>query len=168
MFLASFVLVFFFAGIGFCFSDIGTLAVADVETGISGNIDDSIIMPVFPVSASGDIETLSSVTSFDPSNPDPQCVFGTDKTRVLATQPVLLSWGCINADRCEIWGLGQVPNINTEGTLVAPRRTGTIYLDCYKGEVKKSFGVNVMVFELTINEQNGSMPITEELFEESE
>jgi len=116
-------------------------------------------MPLFP--AGGSSEDLSFISSFDPSNPDPQCVFTTSKTRILATQPVRLSWGCINADRCEISGLGIVPNINTEGTLVAPRKTGTIYLDCYRGSVKKSFGVDVVVFELTLNEQNGPLTPSE-------
>lgn len=153
MFLASVVLVLFFAGIDFCFTGTGSQAVADVKSGISADVD-SLIMPVFPTNGSGDV---SFVSSFDPANPEPQCVFNTSKTRVLATQPVRLSWGCINADRCEISGLGAVPNINTEGTLVAPRRTGTIYLDCYRGNTKKSFGVDVMVFELTINEQNGPL-----------
>lgn len=96
------------------------------------------------------------VYSFDDSNPDPQCVFYPGQKNVLYGQTVRMMWDCINADKCEIEGIGQVSSSNTKGIEVIPDRSGTYTLNCYKGTEKKSFSAEISVFEFTIKELSPS------------
>jgi hypothetical protein len=74
------------------------------------------------------------ISSFDPSNPD-RSAFSRPVRQGFSPPAGPLELGCINADRCEISGWNSA-DINTEGTLVAPRKTGTITLIATGGASK--------------------------------
>lgn len=157
--LAVIVVLAFLSGLDFYFQsegmtnisrlDISSDMLTDTTNGISWtSIPDGNIIPVSPT---GDFKDETIIPVFDPSNSDPQCVFYPSKKNILHGQSVRLVWDCINTDRCEIDGIGQVPPSNIEGVEVIPQRSGMFSLDCY-GSEKRSFGANIWVFEFTIKE----------------
>ncbi|MDD3752745.1 MAG: hypothetical protein PHS16_02315 [Candidatus Colwellbacteria bacterium] len=157
--LAAVVALAFLSGLDFYFQsgriseisspDVSANMLADTVSGVSWeSISDKGVIPISPT---GDFEEETLIPVFDPGNPNPQCVFYPSRRNILHGQSVKLMWDCINASRCEIDGIGQVPPSNIEGIEVAPQRSGMFSLDCY-GSEKRSFGANIWVFEFAIKE----------------
>jgi hypothetical protein len=152
--LIAVVMIAFLAGLEFYFDPAGVMegmkysSVANTEKSIAEmeRKGPAILMPV------GDFGEGSTVSSFDPEDHDPQCIFYSSQRNVLYGQTVRLMWDCINSTSCRMEGIGEVPFSNAEGLEISPERSGRYELTCNKGIVEKDFGTDIWVFEFTIRE----------------